>query len=1158
MNKLALAVLVALITLGAGWFLLEGGGGRGAADTAPENARTEVPEPEREPTELATPSGASQDTPARREKPARARVVEEESFDLASALWLDVGVVIPPGLPPEDRPMLLGFARKDLEDYEEWGARQLGEKLVLDDSFTAELGDEHHWARRPLGARVRLPFPPGASEGVLFLQSRYLHLDPVEVALSTSGAVMLEPELGGWVSGRCVFPDAAPAAADVSIEFDGRERGGGIMGFARPDARDARVGEDLRFELRALSAQRKYAVQAKARGFVGHFELSFEIAPGEHREIELAFRAGATVSGTVRGEGQPLPGARVRAQVKGTLPWNDDLSVESGADGAFRLDGLPGGTLTLHADKDGWLEARGEPLELVEGREVSGIVLGLGTGKRIRGTVMWPDGAPAEGARVRALKARESWMQELVESKTGADGSFVLGGLEEDAVEVFASRQGRESERKQPVQLRAGERVPLEEEVEPDEGEHSNWMARASAVAPDTTGLVLTLQPPHPVAGRVRDDAGAPVTEFRVVAYPAGRPENSPEKSEREFQASDGRFALEVGQQGEWLLHARSSEGDHRGEDVALSVPQGGAELVLVLPRASSVSGRVVDPGGRPVPGAQIHVTDDPRGAAFAFFGEGEAESDADGRFTIPSAQSGSYVHASHEDWAPSENVALELAPGETRSDLVLALRVGARVTGELFNAEGKPDPGKNVNIASGAMAAMAFGLGGEDSSMTDSAGRFAFEHVTPGKVTVSAVPSEEELLARFQEGGDQEAAFLSMMSDMRTASVEVADGGEAHVVLGSKPKRPVRVHGRVTEAGSALAEKQVFAFAEGGALLSGMKLARTDADGRYELVLDRPGDYVFGIGQSQGLEGTGTPFYVEVPEAQEFEQDFALPLGRIAGVVLGPDGAATGVPIRLISTAGMIGLDDLSESHRASSGGDGAFAFEHLAPGEYALHVGSALGDDSGGERYGQLVVDGIEVEPDRAVEGLVVRLSAPGKLAGIVRDAAGAPAGGLTIFVRDAAGRAISASGCVSDASGRFTYSGIAPGRITASARSPKLVSPESGPVEIRAGETSQVELVVNTGTFLLVSLIDDDRSVRARLRVLDESGRRVDDLFGMEEFMAVLSEGFSSRERRIGPLAPGKYTLVATDLDGKDAKKSVLVEAGQEERNVKLRLR
>jgi hypothetical protein len=367
-----------------------------------------------------------------------------------------------------------------------------------------------------------------------------------------------------------------------------------------------------------------------------------------------------------------------------------------------------------------------------------------------------------------------------------------------------------------------------------------------------------------------------------------------------------------------------------------------------------------------------------------------------------------------------------------------------------------------------------------------------------------------------------------------------------------------VRVHGRVTEAGSALAEKQVFAFAEGGALLQGMKLARTDEDGRYELVLDRSGDYVFGVGQKEGMDGTGAPFYVEVPETDEFEQDLALPLGRIAGVVVGPDGPASGVPIRLVSCAGMIGLDDLSESHRGNSGGDGSFSFQHLPPGEYALHVGSELDGRSDDERYGQLVVDGLRLEPDRAIEGLVVRLAAPGKLAGTVRDADGTPVGGVTIFVRDAAGRAISASGCTSDAAGRFTYPGIAPGRVTASGRSPKLVSSESAAVEIRAGETSQIELVVNPGTFLVVSLLEDDKPVRARLRVVDEAGRRVDDLLSMEDFVSVLSEGFSSRERRIGPLAPGKYTLVATALDGKDAKKPVLVEAGQEQRIVKMRLR
>src|SRR6185295_14339681 len=105
----------------------------------------------------------------------------------------------------------------------------------------------------------------------------------------------------------------------------------------------------------------------------------------------------------------------------------------------------------------------------------------------------------------------------------------------------------------------------------------------------------------------------------------------------------------------------------------------------------------------------------------------------------------------------------------------------------------------------------------------------------------------------------------------------------------------------------------------EGNALLQGMQLGHTDEGGRYEIVLDRPGDYVFGVGEDLG-SGAGSQFYVAVPEVEELTADFELPLGRVSGVVLGPDGPAGGVPIRLVSAEGQLVLEDLSESRRATS----------------------------------------------------------------------------------------------------------------------------------------------------------------------------------------------------------------------------------------------
>ena len=1163
-RKLVLALLLAVLAAGGLWFALrEGEGGRGAAPAATSStSNAQSPESSNPPVELDAPAGASAAPVAEAQRsattPEAARGVEHESFALADARWVDVTVVLPAGVPAGDEPALVGFARKDGLAQQNWSKERFSEALGLDDSFAHELEGEHHWARRPLAPSVRMPFPANAKQGVLFVQSRYLHLDPVELALPAQSAVTIEPELGAFVTGRCTFPPerGAPASA-IDLNFSGRARDQGLMGFAQPDSRNPRVRDDLTFELRALAASKKYAVVGKAKGFVGYFELSLELRPGEHRELTIPFRVGASIAGTVRGEGQPIQGAHVAVDARMRMPWTENLKADTDAQGAFFLDGLPSGKVTLAVSKEGWRESKSEPIEVVEGRSVSGIELVLESGRRISGSVHWPDGTPAAEAQVSASRQKQRWTETVASGHSDANGAFVLGGLTDEPVDLVAShapRDGKAEPEPAPKEVDSGRRrgrIQLKQAW----GQGS-WLGTLANATPGSADLVLTLVEPLPVQGTVVDDTDKPVHTFSIAAYLSAHGEYAPESVKQPFLTEDGTFTVGVGLAAEWTFKASVDE--RSSEPVTLNVPQNGAALRLVVPRASSVSGTVVDPAGKPVAGAAIHHSETSQQVAYARFSGADAKSDADGRFTLATGKSGGFVHATHEDWAASEPVALEVAPGAELADLVLHLRVGARVTGEVFDAEGKPQVGQNVNCSSGA-AGMAF-MGGEHSTLSDGAGRFAFEHVTPGKITVTALPSEEELVQRVQsaaEDGGGEQAMLSMLSDMRTASVEVADGAEAHVLLGTKPKKPVRVHGLVTEGGSPVPDKQVFAFAEGAALLQGMKLAHTDADGRYELVLDRPGDYVLGVGESFD-SGAGSQFYVAVPEVTELEQDLTIPLGRIAGVVLGPDGPAAGVPMRLVSSEGQIGLEDLSESNRTSSENDGGFAFEHLRPGVYALEVGSSVGFGSSEVRFGKLVVDGLRVERDRATDGLVVHLAKPGKLAGIVRDTAGAPASGVTIFVRDSAGRAISSSDCTTDGSGRFTYDGIAPGRVTASARSSRFASGESAEVEVQSGETANVELTVSEGTFLRVSLLEDDQPVRARLRVLDDAGRRVDDLLSREDLMGLLSDGFSSRERRIGPLAPGRYSLVATSLDGKDAKTAVRIEAGQGERNVKMRLR
>ena len=92
------------------------------------------------------------------------------------------------------------------------------------------------------------------------------------------------------------------------------------------------------------------------------------------------------------------------------------------------------------------------------------------------------------------------------------------------------------------------------------------------------------------------------------------------------------------------------------------------------------------------------------------------------------------------EDFAAAEQHylrALELAPGQDSEGGDLALRVGAVIEGTVLTPEGDPLPGKRVSWGSNAM-----GFGNRDEATSDAAGRFHFEHVTPGTWSVSASPS--------------------------------------------------------------------------------------------------------------------------------------------------------------------------------------------------------------------------------------------------------------------------------------------------------------------------------------------------------------------------------------------------------------------------------
>ena len=237
----------------------------------------------------------------------------------------------------------------------------------------------------------------------------------------------------------------------------------------------------------------------------------------------------------------------------------------------------------------------------------------------------------------------------------------------------------------------------------------------------------------------------------------------------------------------------------------------------------------------------------------------------------------------------------------------------------------------------------------------------------------------------------------------------------------------------------------------------------------------------------------------------------------------------------------------------------DGGYEILYVRPGDYAVaaggtYLGGLLGRGSSLGRE----VKSVSIEEDGSAT-VDFQLEAPGELHGIVRDAAGKPVAEASIFLRDEKGRLLELfSFQATNSSGVFEYDGLAPREYTITARAEGMTSSSDAAIRIRSGEVAEAEVTVDVGTTLLVSMADkagDD--IRSRVSVLDEEGHEMNGMLSLNELMERISEGVDGKEQRVGPLAPGVYTVSAVTQDGRAASRRVRLD-GSPEKKLRLRLK
>lgn len=391
----------------------------------------------------------------------------------------------------------------------------------------------------------------------------------------------------------------------------------------------------------------------------------------------------ARVEGSVlRPDGRPAALARVQyleCDANGWPSAREDSTV-SDDEGHFTIRPAPVGTLQLIAMHDDFAPGEAQTLLLAEGETRRDVKLVLRRFGRIEGFVRDAHEAPRAGTEitVRALDTERALF-----TTSEAGGHFTLEKVPPGAHEVAAASDEQE------LALLREESIFL-----------ANSLARASAsalvqVAEGETARVLLggVEPGSVRVFGVVRGAGGPRAGCWVWGLPHG--DYDPFSNLPHARTDErGEYSLWLARSGHWEFHV-----DCKPRNVSLEreveIGSGREQrLDFVLP-SGSLSGRVVDRGGRGLPGQQVllraeRTPKDAPGAALALGWPGTA-SDAQGGFAfldLPAARYTLHVRPGEEPGAGAAaafaQVEVELAADQELAGLEIVLAPECVVRGRV------------------------------------------------------------------------------------------------------------------------------------------------------------------------------------------------------------------------------------------------------------------------------------------------------------------------------------------------------------------------------------------------------------------------------------------------------------------------------------------
>lgn len=391
----------------------------------------------------------------------------------------------------------------------------------------------------------------------------------------------------------------------------------------------------------------------------------------------------------VRGDGSPVADASVawNREVSVLSPsgkWAARLdrggSIQTDAEGRFRIRGLLPGTMLIHARAPGLASATPTIVPIAIAEHVKGIEIIVGAATDVRGRVVASDDANVTiaGAEVELMSPVNPGGKTI----TDAEGRFVVHGVVAGGYDLYAEADGWLSTQ------------PKRVSVTDDPGDE----------------IVVTLERGLAIRGRVEPAASAEISiELKPEKFGGGMGMGMMVMASSATATSDpeqGSFELSPVQPGSYTLVAKAADG--RGGSIEVEVGATGTDDVVIRlePRAK-LAGTLRDSQGKPVAGASViarkqatntaslRVVVDGRELTAA-----QAPTSDEGHYELLGLDAGTWtievIDAQGDAlaWADGsrQRLSVELRAAEVRDgfDLTVEARDGT-ITGTVRDAEGQP-----------------------------------------------------------------------------------------------------------------------------------------------------------------------------------------------------------------------------------------------------------------------------------------------------------------------------------------------------------------------------------------------------------------------------------------------------------------------------------